>query len=288
MRIGSSTLNQNKTISKKNIIRGIVPSNFKNFNQSLFDTFNILNAWTPTRGTWSTNGNTLSTSTSSSSYPIITSFDIRSQNITANMSLDTAGPGVVFWLQDQDNWWAGITYYIQSVESYNIRQVCTRSEDYNTGICYACSCPGGTVTYGAGPCCGSPCGGWGNTGTRCVSYGFETGPRNVYRFYIKLLKSENGIVTDITNILLRTTCNASSDFSPCTVSQLDNITGIEISTLDNVITVRAKDDFGSFYGSSISYTAPSPNRGYKSGIIFSPGSNYQESSNVQDISIVGN
>jgi hypothetical protein len=103
-----------------------------------------------------------------------------------------------------------------------------------------------------------------------------------------LLKSENGIVTDITNILLRTTCNASSDFSPCTVSQLDNITGIEISTLDNVITVRAKDDVGSFYGSSISYIAPSPNRGYKSGIIFSPGSNYQESSNVQDISIVGN
>ena len=80
MRIGSSTLGQNKTFNKSNIIKGIVPQTNKKFNPTLSDTFNILNAWDPISGTWTTDGNTLSTATSSSSYPILTSFDLRSQN----------------------------------------------------------------------------------------------------------------------------------------------------------------------------------------------------------------
>ncbi len=118
MRIGSNTLGQSKTLNKQNTIKGLIPQQVKNFNPSISDTFNILNAWDPIRGSWTTDGDTVSTSTSSSSYPILTSFDLRSQDITATMSLSSAGAGVVFWLQDQDNWWAGVTYYTQGSESY--------------------------------------------------------------------------------------------------------------------------------------------------------------------------
>jgi hypothetical protein len=102
-----------------------------------------------------------------------------------------------------------------------------------------------------------------------------------------LLSSVNGTVSTITNLLLRSTCNATSSFSPATVSGDDNINGIELSTSGDIITVRGRDNSNNYYGSTISYTASSPNKGYKSGVIFTPGSNYQESSLVQDISIVG-
>ena len=41
----------------------------------------------------------------------------------------------------------------------------------------------------------------------------------------------------------------------------------------------------SFYGTTISHTATTPNRGYESGIIYAPGGSF-ESSVVNDISIV--
>jgi hypothetical protein len=60
-----------------------------------------------------------------------------------------------------------------------------------------------------------------------------------------------------------------------------------LSTLGNVITLRGRDDANNFYSSSISYTASNPNRGLRSGIIFTPGSNYLLNSTVQNITIVG-
>ena len=266
MRIGSSTLSQNKTLNKQNTIKGLIPQQVKNFNPSISDTFNILNGWDPIRGSWSTDGNTVSTSTSSSSYPILTSFDLRSQNITATMSLTSAGAGVVFWLQDQDNWWAGVTYYT------------TGSEGYITGSFENC--------VPRGFCYGRDANGF-PWGCESCSTGYNYGTRVRYNFYIRLLNSVNGVVSDITNILLRSTCNASTSFSPCTIASDDNINGIQISTSEDTITIRGRDDSNNFYGSAISYTAPSPNKGHQSGIIFVPGSNYLESSAVQDITIVG-
>lgn len=266
MRIGSNTLNQNKTLNKNNIVKGLVPQINKKFNPTLSDTFNILNAWEPINGTWTTDGDTLSTSTSSSSYPILTSFDLRSQNITATMSLTSAGPGIVFWLQDQNNWWAGVTYYTQVLESY-----ITGSYEncVPRGFCYGVDANG--FPWGCESC----------------STGYNYGTRTRFNFYIRLLNSVNGTVSSITNLLLRSTCNASTSFSPCTIASNDNINGIELTTSGDVITVRGRDDSNNYYGSTISYTALNPNKGYKSGVIFTPGSNYQESSLVQDLSIVG-
>ena len=278
MRIGSSTLNQSKTMSKKNTIKGIIPNNFKNFNPSITEEFEVLNAWDPLSGTWTTNGTTLSTSTSSSSYPLLTSFDLRSQNITATMSLNSAGAGIAFWVQDPGNWWAALPFYTQGSEPYTTG---TYESDPCTVIgCWAYYCNyayNGKTFVWTCRCLEN---------TRCTTY-YSTGNRTRYNFYLKLLSSVNGTVSDITNILLRSTANATSSFSPATVSSEDNLNGIELTTNENIITIRGRDDSNSFYGSSISYTAVSPNRGYKSGIIFAPGGDYLLSSAVNSISIVG-
>lgn len=265
MRLGSSTLNQNKPLSKNSFIKGIIPTNFKSFNPVISDEFTTIDSWEQIRGTWTTDGTNLSTSTPSSSYPIISSFDLRSQNITATMSLDSAGPGVVFWLVDSNNWWAGVTYYTQSSETYITGEGCN---EVPNARCWGWD---GRRAWGC---------------TRCDVF-YNYGTRTRYNFYIKLLSSVNGTISDITNILLRSTCSVSTSWSPCTVSSSDNINGVEISTSEDTIRVRARDDSNNYYGSTISYTASSPNKGLRSGVIYVPGSNYLESSVVGNISIVG-
>lgn len=272
MRIGSSSISQSKAFSNRKIIKGLQPQKNKNFKPSVSDTFNTLNAWDPIDGTWSTDGNTVSSSSLSNTYPILLNYDLKSQDIVATMSLTSSNAGVAFWVQDANNWWAGVTFYTVGTFSYQSGQNC-----YTVGnaICY------------------------GNDGTR--AWGCERtvcdptyANRQVYNFYLKLIKAENGSVSDVTNVLLRTVCSATSSYAPCTVASNDNINGIEVSTSGNVITIRGRDDANAYYGSAISYTATSPNRGYQSGIVFAAGLNYpastsvyQESSLVQDITIVG-
>jgi hypothetical protein len=270
MRIGSSSLNQNKPLSKNNIIKGIIPSKFKKFNVNISDEFTSINSWEQIRGTWVTDGNKLSTSTSPSSYPIISNFDLRSQNITSTMSLDTSGAGVVFWLVDSNNWWAGVTSYTQSSETYVTGEGCN---EVPNARCWGWD---GRRAWGC---------------TRCDVY-YNYGTRTRYNFYIKLINSVNGTVSDIANILLRSTCSISTSWSPCTVSAADNINGVEISTSEDTITVRGRDDSNNYYGSSISYTATTPNKGYRSGVIYTPMtfggvSEYLQSSSTDNISIIG-
>jgi hypothetical protein len=285
MRIGSSTLNQNKTFSKNNTIKGIIPNNFKKYNINISDGFNNLNAWDPIRGNWSTDGNKLSTVTSPSLYPIITSFDSRSTDIVATLLLDSAGPGVVFWLQDQDNWWAASTYYTLGSEPYitgyqnvNCRNTCHWAIYCSTpggscqGVCCSANCPGG----------GSPLGG----GTVCDQAPvFQN--RSRYNFFIQLIKSVNGSISQDALVSVRTTANISTQWSPATVSDQDDISSIQISTVNNTINVSALNNSGSAYGNTISYVPNSPNKGYKSGIIYTPGSSYQLSSNVDSIQLIG-
>ena len=60
-----------------------------------------------------------------------------------------------------------------------------------------------------------------------------------------------------------------------------------ISILDNTINITALNNSGSTYGSTISYVATSPNKGYKNGIIYTPGSSYQLSSNIDSVQLIG-
>lgn len=264
-------------------MRGIIPQQRKKFNPSFTENFNELNAWKPLRGDWSTTSGTLTTPTAATSYPILTSYDLRSQNITATMSLNAAGPGVVFWLVDENNWWAGVTFYTQGIESYRTGtyscEPCT-----STGTYFGCSGPQPTCTVANGCPTGSGCGRW---GTQICSTCYFTANRTRYNFFISILSSVNGTVSNIANINLRSTCSVSTQWSPCTAASNDNINGVQVSTSEDVITMRARDDANNFYGTSISITASNPNRGYKSGIIFTPGSSYLLDSSVQNISIVG-
>lgn len=254
MRFSSSSINQTRPVAKNNIVKGIIPSNFKDFNPVISDTFDTKEDWEELRGTWTASSGTLSTSTAASSYPILCSLDLRSQDITSVMSLDSGGPGVVFWLVDADNWWAGVTQYLTTTESYYVSRHC-----YYVGnpVCYGWD---GTRS-------------WGCERQVCVD---NYGTRTRYNYYIKLLKSEGGVVSEVTNVIPNSS-----------LSSADNINGIEISTSGNVITIRARDDANNFYGTSISYTATSPNKGYRSGVIYTPGTTHLLSSNVQDISITG-
>lgn len=276
MRIGASTLNNKRSLSNNSLAKGILPYQVKDISATLIDGFEVLNAWDPIRGTWTTDGNKVSTSTSSSSYPLLTSFDIRSQNITATLSLDSAGSGVAFWVQDQDNWWAAFPFYS------------TGSESYITSS-YECNCR----VIG---CWGYYCN-WAYNGktfvwtcrclenTRCDTC-YNTASRSRYDFYLKLIKSESGVVSEVTNILIRSTASTSTSFSPATVSSDDNLNGIEITTNDDIITIRGRDDSNNFYSDTISYTASSPNRGFKSGLIYAPGGNYLLSSAATSITLV--
>jgi len=266
MRIGSSSISQNRPSSRNNISKGIIPNQNKRFNQSLTDAFENLNAWNPLRGAWNTSGTVLTTSTDASNYPILSSFDLRSQNITATMSLTSAGPGVVFWLVDENNWWAGVTWYV------------TSSEQYITGT--FTSCVPREFCYGI-DANGKQ---W---GCESCSTGYNYGTRTRYNFYLRLLSSVNGVVSSVTNVVLRSTCSVSTSWSPCTVASNDNINGIQISTSGDTITVRGRDDANNFYGTAISFTPSNPNRGFGSGIIYTPSSNYLLNSSVQNISIVG-
>lgn len=285
MRIGASSLNQNKTLSKNTIIKGIVPNNFKKYGNNISDGFDNLNAWDPIRGTWSTDGNKLSTVTSPSLYPIITSFDSRSTDITATLSLDSAGPGVTFWLKDENNWWAATTFYtvgnescITGYQNVNCRDTCHWA--------IYCSTPGGSCQ---GRCCSANCPGGGSPlggGTVC-----DQAPvlqsRSRFNFFIQLIQSVNGTVSQEAIVLVRSTASLSTQFSPATVSDQDDISSIRITTLNNTISITALNNAGIVYGDTISYTATSPDKGYKNGIIFTPGSSYQLSSNVDLLQLIG-
>jgi len=66
--------------------------------------------WTSVTGTWGINNNKANTSTSVSSYPIVT-FDAITQDakVKATGTGAGAGFGVAFWVTDSNNWYGAIT-----------------------------------------------------------------------------------------------------------------------------------------------------------------------------------
>jgi len=292
MRLGSSSIQQNRPLSKKNIIKGILPYQFKNFNPVISDNFEILNAWVPRRGSWSTDGNKVTTSTAASNYPLLVSYDLRSQDITATLSLDSAGSGVAFWVEDENNWWAAVTFYTSGSETVTNGTSTSSTTCWYTGYWAITGCSAQvSIPYHS---CPSGCGCWPSGAQNCsTSTTCNSSGRTRYNFYLRILRSVNGTVTEpLSPLLIRTTCSqsfsGSTCSSTCTQSAADNINGIQVSTQENLITVRGRDDANNFYGTAISYTAVSPVRGHRSGIIYTPGGNYLLSPAMSSISIVGN
>ena len=291
MRIGANSVVKRTTLSNKKLSKRVTGNSFKDLNPSYSDNFSLLNSYfVPLRSsTWSTSSNQLTTPTSASNYPILSNFDSRATDVVSTISLASAGPGFAFWLIDENNWWAATTFYTSESEGYstdnNSCQPCVTTPPWsyycpNPGA-FQCGCRSGPAPSAC--CCSQGCCSPQGGGTSCSPC---PGTRQRYKFYVKLFKAENGTISEVTNILLRSLCSITSNNSPCTVGSTDNINGIQVSTSGNTITVRARDDANNFYGTSISYNAVSPNKGYKSGIIFTPGSNYLLSSVVTSINLV--
>ena len=253
MRIGSSTFNKRKTVGQKKLPKRLLTNQNKDVNPSLSDTFQNLSSWKPLSGTWSVSSGDLSTSTSSSSYPILLNFDIQSQDVVITSSINSSGAGVVFWAVDQNNWWAALPFYSTESESYVVSS-------------YSCNCTDSGRAWGfykGRPLYSEDC-------STCYNYA----NRNRYRYYIRLISSVGGTVSTIGNSELFNSLDTN-----------DNINGIRVTTSGNSITVEMRNASNNFYATTISHTATTPNRGYESGIIYAPGGSF-ESSVVNDISIV--
>jgi hypothetical protein len=209
------------------------------------------------------------------------------------MSLDSAGAGIAFWVQDANNWWGAVTYYTVGNETVSNGTSTTTTTTWYTGY-HAVSGSGTGCLIGNCPNVPATCGCWPSGGTNSsTTTTCNNSSRSRYNFYIRILKSVNGVVSEEGSpILIRSTCSQSFSGSTCSSiceqSSDDNINGIELTTLENTITLRARNNSNSFYSTSISSTPVNPNRGYKSGIVYTPGGNYLLSSSISDISIVGN
>lgn len=253
MRIGSSTFNKRKTVSQRRLPKRLLTNKNKNINPALFDTFQGLSSWKPLSGNWSVSGGDLSTSTSSSSYPILLNFDIHSQDVVITSSINSSGAGVVFWVVDQNNWWAALPFYSTENESYVVSS-------------FSCNC---TETgrawgfYNGRPLYSEDC-------STCYNYA----NRNRYKYFVRLISSVGGTVSTIGNVELFNSLDTN-----------DNINGIRVTTSGNSVTVQMRNNSNAFYGTTISHTATTPYRGYESGIIHAPGGSF-ESSVVNDITIV--
>jgi hypothetical protein len=254
MRIGSSTFNKRKTVGQRKLPKRLLTNQNKDINPVLSDTFQNISSWKPLSGNWSVSGGDLSTSTSSSSYPILLNFDIQAQDVVITSSINSSGAGVVFWAVDQNNWWAALPFYTTENESYI-------SGSYS---CNPCTETGRAWGFYKGrPLYSEDC-------STCYSYS----NRNRYRFFIRLISSVAGVVSTIGNSELFNSLDSN-----------DNINGLRLTTNDNTITVEMRNASNAFYGTIISHTATTPNKGYESGIIYAPGGSF-ESSVVNDITIV--
>lgn len=298
MRIGSSSIGQNKPISKKNYSKGLELNRFKNFNKNIVDNFNFLNGWDPVVGTWSTTNNVLTTSSNASTHPILLSYDLRAQNISATMSLDSAGAGIVFWFQDINNWYAATTFYTSGSETVSNGTSTSTTHTWYTGY-WSITGPTGcssSIPYHSCPkdINGNSCGCWPSGGTNSsTTVTCNNGTRTRFDFFIRILRNVNGTISQFGNpILVRSTRNISFVGSTCSsggiISTADNINGIELTTSGENLTIRARNDSNTFYADILSTSVPGATRGTRSGIIFSPGGNYLLSSAVSNISIVEN
>jgi len=253
MRIGSSTFSKRKTVSQKKLPKRLLTNQNKDINPSLSDTFSNLSSWKPLSGTWSVSSGDLSTSTSSSSYPILLNYDIDAQDVVITSSINSSGAGVVFLVVDQNNWWAALPFYSTGSESYVVSS-------------YSCNCTDSGRAWGyykGRPLYSEDC-------STCYNYA----NRNRYTYFVRLISSVAGVVSTIGNTELFNSLDTN-----------DNINGIKITTSNDTITVQMRDASNAFYATTISHTATTPNKGYGSGIIYAPGGSF-ESSVVNDIEIV--
>lgn len=290
--------------------KSIITSRLKAFS-SFSDNFSLSsglrNGWKTLSGEWSSALTNVVSVTDGSQYPIST-IKLSKSDIVSSATV-SGGTGINFWTVDKDNWWAVVSYNSSSSSYYscNPYSCCSGTTCGYTNVCQTvwgmtsstgcgCTtiygCPSGYVSYygdcgsttrcGSFPCyvtskiaigtsCPDPCFGYYSDCSlqyicsQNCSTCYQTCTSTSYSYVLRLLNSVNGVVSTIgTDIALGS----------------EAVT-IEISTSGNNITAKAYSDTNktSQLGTTLSYSASSPTKGFNVGIIKTP-SNYNQGSTV--------
>lgn len=246
MRIRKSNLGSQKTVSNRTFPKRLATAQTKKINYSHSDGFSTLANWINYRGSWSFTGSAATAQQASSNYSMALAADIDIPDISAQVSLNTSGAGIAFWVASTNDWHAAIPYYTTAAETY--------IASYRSCNCQEC-CWGYYCRPAPQTGCHSTCGSCGCQS--CPNY--ATGTR--YRFYVRLLKSVGGTVSVIQDVEVRTTLNDSND----------NLDRLRVRTLGSNVIVEAGSPDGNFYGSLINRNETTANRGPSCGIIYAPG-----------------
>jgi hypothetical protein len=292
--------------------KSIIASRLKAF-PSFSDNFSLSsglkNGWKTLSGEWSSALTNVVSVTDGSQYPIST-VKLSKSDITSS-AIISGGTGINFWTIDKDNWWAVVSYNSSSSSSYSCNPYSCGSYPCSYTVYdqvpYNCNCRYDQIVTGYN-CCPSgyhppncaqlrmychsgnctngypasvadfiPC--LTNTyvcdtcynqvprtvNTTCSSTCYQTCTSTSYSYVLRLLNSVDGVVSTIgTDIALGSEAVA-----------------IEISTSGNNITAKAYSDTNktSQLGTTLSYSASSPTKGFNVGIIKTP-SNYNQGSTV--------
>lgn len=287
-----------------------ITDNFDRSNGSL-GTSTTGDTWNATRGTWSISSNQATSSDSGSNYPMAT-IDIGAQNVSVSADITNGGPGVAFWVTDANSWWASSANYNSSSYSCNCSTYCSsytcacgngKADTMNCCCSYTTTyvCPSGCFVMSPSLCltddtylnCGSPSSSTSCTGGYTCACGnaqadtmncccSATTCQTCYNDSITLTiySSVSGTVT---------TQSSLSVWSGTSGSFTTTVGSILISTSSNTITAKAYSSTGlsSQVGSTLTYTASSPTKGTKVGIIKTP-SNTNSGSTLDNFSATVN
>jgi hypothetical protein len=125
--------------------------------------------WSATRGTWTISTNKATSSDAGSAYPLA-SINLGLQDVAVSADITNGGPGVAFWVTDNNNWWASSVSYSSSscncqtcggdCASYN-PTYCAQANycqysyisGYTNGSCNGCNACGASYYSGGAPDC---------------------------------------------------------------------------------------------------------------------------------------
>jgi hypothetical protein len=258
--------------------------------------------WSAIRGTWFANGSAAQSDGTATDYPIAT-VDV-GQNVTASASV-SPGTGIAFWVTDQNSWWASTA--VSTSTSCNCGTCYDSCYCASCGSCRDCAyvdttcasygtCSG---TYGSGAVSGTTMGNGDTGGCYKLSTGAYLGPRSCSRYnqvyqcgsyyscpgtyscnphscncstcnsyQLRLLKSEGGTISTATGDVSLTSAAAA----------------LALTVSGNDITAIAYSDTAKTTSlGTLTYTATSPTKGIKVGVIKSPAS-LDQGSTVDDFS----
>lgn len=255
--------------------------------------------WNTDRGTWNVTPGAAATSTSASSYPMVTQ-DMPYSNATVSVVSSAQGATAALWVTDANNWWAvgmrqeavscnctnvcssygctgygctgyGCTSYSSSCSGYGCTGYgCVFYNRYPPYACGAYGCTGTGCTSYSNTCSGYGCTAYGCTASGCTGYTYSCS--TCYPQYIRVLQAVSNTVTEITNW---TIANVAAAF--------------KVKTSGSAITIKPYSDAGmtTQIGSDLTYTPSSPTTTKKFGLMISPSA-YNQGSTIASTTIETN